>query len=337
MSLIHLGSYPIELQYFLLDRMDEKSLVALKHIDRASRDSFESGEIVHYLLSCRLQRTIDRAKPFAWRSPEHYAVVRQFFQVVSILPAQIKFPQPCNYDKSSELKSLISHLTEVISTGPMRLADPLTDRCTYELVKLQDERIAGFMTLLPIRILQHTKQSWAELSRRFALYGHLDEEAFFSSFCIGLGYINITSGRDFIQGVSKNLLISMLNRYVSLIGINYHMIWGFTEIENPVEAHEKVIVFGNWFQNYAAYSLENAENRDAHSLEEFNRARTLMNILFMATFADKKMPLDRKLVQSWIPKSFECWEKFSVLAKDWNVYPERNAAVKQHFGELFRQ
>ena len=334
MSLIHLSNYPLELQYFLLDRMDEKSLVALKYVDRESRDSFESGEIVHYLLACRLQRLIDRARPFAWRSEEHYDVVRQFYQVVFILPADIKFPKPCDYDEPSELKSLIDRLTKVISTGAINLSDPLKER-TFELAILKDERMAAFMTCLPIRLLDSTKRSCAELSRRFAIYGHLNEEAFFASYCIGLQYIISNGAMDFIQGVSKDLLKAYLNRYTSLMSINYGMVWGFSEIASPVEAHEKVIVLGNWFENYAARSLQNAERQNAHALEEFNRARTLMNILYMATFADKKMPLDRTVVQSWILKSFECWEKFSALAKVCNVYPERNAVVKQHFGELF--
>ena len=122
---------------------------------------------------------------------------------------------------------------------------------------------------------------------------------------------------------------------MGLITINYQLVWGFSQIEDSVEAHEKVIVYGNWFHTYATYSLQNAERLDVHVLEEFNRANTLMNILYIAAFADKKMQLDRTVVKSWIPKSFECWEKFSALAKHWDVFSQKKAVVKQHFGELF--
>jgi hypothetical protein len=166
---------------------------------------------------------------------------------------------------------------------------------------------------------------------------------FLSSFHINWSYASkIDKYLDFMQGVSVELLQPLLlNRLINFKERNYcdvdeRLVNAFSMIENPIEAHDKLIVFAQWYPQFSALMFELAAKRSYTQLAlHQRRVTTMMNILYMAALVDQKTPIDRELVKSWIPIEYlRGWILFSGNANtNFNV----KSLVKERFGDLFTQ
>jgi hypothetical protein len=309
---------------------------------------FESDSVTQYLLNHRLPQLIDRAKPYARRSidrtnpcggvsDEHEPFVRKFFKIVSLLSCSIKFPAPCHYESPNRLKTLLSHLCDVVSHSEVHYSDPLKSR-VYTLSKLQDKRIEAFLTLLPTKILPFSRTGLIELSRRFSMTEQKVE--FLSSFYINQLYPSLPEGAiDFMQGASAELLQSLINIFNDEFCVNRILVNGFCKIENPIEARDKVIVFAQWYPKFSAHWLEPKVLKKYYlDTPGKMRADTMMNILYMAALVDQKIRIDRELVKSWVPVEYlRSWKFFVDKAERGDSVRDREIVVKQQFGDLFTQ
>jgi hypothetical protein len=330
-----------DIQQALLDLIDEDGLRSMKHTQKAGMLLFESDGVTHYLLNHRLPQLIDRAKPYEQHSDQHKLCVRKFFKIISLLPSSIKFPAPCHYEAPSRLKTLLSHLCDVVSTREVQYGDPLKSR-VWDLSKLQDKRIEAFFTLVPTKLLYHTRTSWIELSRRFSITEQKME--FLTSFHINWTYVSVTNKYiDFMQGVSAEFLQTLLLNHIynengSFFYVDESLVKAFSKIENQIEAHDKLIIFAQWYPQFSALMLElKAKRIGCQGGPDYKRASTLMNILYMAALVDQKIPIDRELVKSWIPVDLRYWRKLSGYAQTEKELPNRESVVKQRFGGLFTQ
>lgn len=331
--------FPPEIISKVLDQIDEEGFWSLKKVSKEAAQFFQKEKAIKYFLFYRLPNIVRAAKTFSdglpkqprlenincnFRLEKRKETSQVFFKVIRLLPHSILFPDLRESGYESVLRKLLIEFSCYVGGG---LESSLATRI-LKISEHSDIRIPLFMTHIPTGLIPPTVRGFAEFSRRFPKAPRNDRE--FEEFVNfnAKNIYNLSNGcwaSFFIRGISANLFQFILEKNPDNFFPGSKLIEAFILIKVPTEAYEKVLILGNWLVAHSA-------NWAPHT-----HAQRLIYVLYMAALLEKKLPIDRNIIQSWIPKKYLSWDQLIEDDSDTvdPVSKEWTDRIKEHYGLFF--